>query len=186
MSRAEGPSNGLYACKLLGFARTLWLLETILSPLLHFCALPSRPSRFLLPGFCCLCQGPVRFTAPVPILHIPEDIHASDLQSCYSRAMFAAIKNCLVGVFFLCRLFTVSPGGISPTISTLNQVPSPADSPSGTPLRAVSPLRSLSKGMGWASPSFFLSWLTTAKDSNPLSKAHFAALHCFQSDYIYS
>lgn len=132
-ARTEEHSNDLYVCMCLGFARIARLHAIRNHPVSSSFVIPwpvfQLHSKSLLHwDFCCLCQGSLRFTAHVPILHVPEDTQSSDLQSCYSRAMFAAIKNCLVGVFILRRLFTVSQGSISSTISTLNQGPGPADS----------------------------------------------------------
>ena len=112
--------------------QTLKAVETNSSP--HFsvsvcCSLAdlwvthyvSSSGRFLLPTL-----GMAGFRLPVLILQVPEETRNSDFQSCYCTAMFVAAQNCLADVFFLCRIFTVSEGSVSPTSSTLNQVPSPS------------------------------------------------------------
>lgn len=136
----------------------------------------SHSKSLLYQDFCCVHQGSQRLSVHVLILQAPEETHPSDLQSCYSRAMFAAIKNCLVGVFTLCGLFTASVHSVSPpNLHTQSGVKScwfslPNLSHSCLPTTAPLPMV-----RGWCQPSLFLFWITT-KDSKPLSIIHPAAL----------
>lgn len=135
--RVEEHSNNLSVYMLTTFARTP--LE-IVFPLFSAVCIPwptfAMHSKSLLHlDFCCSHQGSLRFIVHVPILQVPDVIYKA-----------VAPVQCLQQEGTVCRqapsvqVVYCRQGSGSPTISTVNQGPSPAHCPSQTSLTAVGPL----------------------------------------------